>query len=171
MAIVSMEEDNFDFVDKIVDSGMDDVYSFNHNEIELPKTFIDKYSNHLKKKFNVSTSSVVVNKTDDRVIQELKDMGEQVVTVDRKIYADIINKTLQYSQEKYNKASTIVSSRSRIDDAWSYYRSSAYKTMLDWYRKYKAQLSSEADEEFKTILEDNEPYLFELIEKDILSDL
>ena len=171
MAIVSMEEDNFDFVDKIVDSGTDDIYSFNHKEIDLPKTFIDKYSNHLKKKFNVSNSSVVVNKTDDRVIQELKDMGEQVVTVNRKIYADIINETSQYSQEKYEKASTIVSSRSRVDDAWSYYKNSTYKTMLDWYMKYKSQLSSEAEEEFKVILEDNEPYLFELIEKDILSDL
>lgn len=170
MAIVHMEEDNFDFVDSIVDSGKEDIYAFNHKEIEFPKTFVDKYSDHLKKKFGVADTSVVVNKTDEKVIKELEDMGEEVVTVDRKIYADIINETSEYSNDKYQQASKTVSSRSKVDDAWIYFRNSTYSDLLDWLKKYESLLSEEAIEEYKSIMEYNEPYLFELIRDEVLGD-
>lgn len=170
MAIVFMEDDNFDFVDKIVDSGMEDTYSLNHNEIDLPKNFVDKYSDHLKKKFDVKESSVVVNKTDEKVIQELEDMGEDIVKVNRKLFADIINETSEYSKSKYKEASDVVSSRSKIDDAWIYFKNSTYNSLLNWLRKYESLLSEEAIEEYKRIMEDNEPYLFELIRDKVFGD-
>lgn len=170
MAIIYMENDDFDFVDSIIDSGKEDTYSLNHKEIDLPKNFVDKYSDHLKKKFDVKDSSVVVNKTDEKVIQELEDMGEDIVKVDRKLFADIINETSEYSKSKYKEASEVVSSRSKLDDAWIYFRSSTYSDLLSWLRKYESLLSEEAVEEYKRIMEDNEPYLFELIRDKVLGD-
>lgn len=170
MAIIYMENDDFDFVDSIIDSGKEDTYSLNHKEIDLPKNFVDRYSDHLKKKFDVKDSSVVVNKTDEKVIQELEGMGEDIVKVDRKLFADIINETSEYSKSKYKEASDVVSSRSKIDDAWIYFRSSTYSDLLSWLRKYESLLSEEAVEEYKRIMEDNEPYLFELIRDKVLGD-
>lgn len=170
MAIISMENDDFDFVDKVVESGKEDADSFVRDDIEVSESFIEKYSNHLQKRFNVNDKSVVATKSDEKVIKELERMGESVVTVDRKVYANVINKTSEYSHSMYEKAFDRVSSRSRYDDAWSYYDDSSYKKLKNWFDSYGESLSQSAKIALLEVLENMEPYLFYLIKDEIWSD-
>lgn len=167
MAIISMESDDFDFVDKVVESGKEDADSFVQDDIEVPESFIEKYSDHLQKRFNVNEKSVVATKSDEKVIKELERMGESVVTVDRKVYANVINKTSEYSHSMYEKASDRVSSRSRYDDAWSSYDDSEYKKLKEWFNSYGESLSQSAKIALLEVLESMEPYLFYLIRDEV----
>ena len=168
LAISHMEQYDFDVVDKLIENGKIDVDKIVSKSIDVPDEFTYGYSDYLKRKHDIHENDVVVNKTSDTIIEELKHAGENVVTVNKKILEDIINVTAPYSYNKVQEARDKVESRTRVDRAFERYEYSDYKKLREWLIKYKNELSTQALSDFNEILYDLEPFDFDLIKDKIV---
>lgn len=168
LAVAYMEKYDFNVVDKLIQSGGTDTDRIINKTVEVPDEFVFGYANYLKDKLNISETDVIVTDSSTKVIDELEHMGENVVKVKKKIVEDILNKTSDYSYNKLVEAQSIVSSRTKEQDAWCEYEYSNYKSIRDWMIKYKNQLSETAIRDLQDILENMEPYRFDLIRDKVM---
>lgn len=160
--------DNFSFVDEVIESkGKDSEYIIDQN-ISFSSEFTEKYAQHLKERFEIKETDIVVNENSKELITELQRKPDaEIKTVKYKVYADIINSTLDYSSNVIEQVEEERNKRSKIDEAWNEYKYSDYKGFKDWFDNYNKQLSEESSNEFKEILENIEPYGFHLIKEEV----
>ncbi len=168
LAVAYMEKYDFNIVDKLIQSGGTDTDRIINKTVEVPDEFVYGYANYLKDKLSIKESDVVVTESSSKIIEELERQGENVIKVKKKIVEDIINKASDYSYNKLAEAESIVSSRTKEEEAWYDYKYSTYKSVRDWMIKYKTLLSDEAISELEDILSNIEPYRFELIREKVI---
>lgn len=168
LAVAYMEKYDFSIVDNLIQSGGSDTDRIINRSVEVPDEFVYGYANYLKDKLDIKEKDVIVSDSSSKVIAELEHMGENVVKVKKKIIEDILNKTSDYSYNKLTEAESIVSSRTREEDAWTEYEYSDYKKLRDWMNTYKELLSEQALDDLTYILEGMEPYRFDLIRASIM---
>lgn len=160
--------DNFAFVDEVVEGkGKDSEYILDQN-ISFTSEFKQKYAEHLKEKFDIKETDIVINENSKELIQELQRKPDaEVKIVKYKFYSDIINETLDYSSSVIEQAEVERKARSKIEDAWYEYECSNYKAFKEWFDKYKIELSEEAQSGFQDVIEKIEPDGFNLIEAEV----
>lgn len=166
-SLASMKDFDFKLIDDLVISGGDDAKYIIGEDIEFSDEFTYGYSDFLKEKYKIEADSVVTTKSNTDVIDELKHQGEKVITVDKKVQANIINKVSDYSANRLSEVSDKIKKRSNLDCAWDEYNRSSYKLLKGWYKDYCHDLPIKAKETFDEILTDLEPYNFNLIRKNI----
>ena len=170
LAIAYMEEYDFSIVDSLIQSGGSDTDKIIDRTVSVPDDFVCGYAEYLKDKLSIKEKDVVVADSSTKIIEELEHMGENVVKVKKKIVEDIINKTSTYSHDKLEEAEKTVTSRTREEEAWDDYNYSTYRHLKEWLDKYKGSLSSQAIEDLKEIMEDIEPYRFDLIRDKVMKE-
>lgn len=160
--------DNFAFVDEVIESkGKDSEYIIDQN-ISFTSEFKEKYAKHLKDKFDIKDTDIVINESSKELITELqRKPNAEVKTVKYKFYADIINETLDYSSSVIEQAKEEKDKRDELENAWYEYKYSDYKDFKEWFDKYNNQLDSQAKDEFKEVIECIEPCNFDLIKNDV----
>lgn len=157
--------DNFAFVDEAIESNGKDCEYIKEQDVSFSDDFKEKYAEHLKQRFNIKENDIVVSENSKELITELQRKSDsEIKTVKYKVYADIINETLEYSSNEIEKAEEEKQNRDKIDDAWYEYNYSDYKLFKEWFDKYVKQLDDNATEEFKEIMGNLEPAGFYLIE-------
>lgn len=160
--------DNFAFVDEVIEGkGRDSEYIIDQN-ISFTSEFKEKYAEHLKQRFDIKDTDIVVNENSRDLITELeRKPNAEVKTVKYKVYADIINETLSYSSSVIEKAKEEKEKRDELEDARYEYEYSDYKVFKEWFDEYKCELSNRAQEDFKNIIERLNFDGIELIEDEI----
>lgn len=172
LAVVYMENPDFEMVDNLIDSTSDDAHYLRNRNIDLPQDYVENYAQHLRERFGVDDKTIVVNCENKTVIEELKkkqkiDESIKFVETPRAIYADILNRTSSYSSTYLNDLHNEISHRSEIEKAWDNYECSDYKNFKEWFDVNKDSLSSQAQNDFKDILSNIEPNDFYLIEDEV----
>lgn len=160
--------DNFAFVDEVIEGkGRDSEYIIDQN-ISFTSEFKEKYAEHLKQRFDIKDTDIVVNENSKDLITELeRKPNAEIKTVKYKVYADIINETLSYSSSVIEKAKEEKEKRDELEDARYEYEYSDYKVFKEWFDEYKCELSNRAQEDFKNIIERLNFDGIELIEEEI----
>ena len=172
LAVVYMENPDFEMVDNLIDSTSDDAHYLRNRNIDLPQDYVENYAQHLRERFGVDDKTIIVNCENKTVIEELKkkqkiDESIKFVETPRAIYADILNRTSSYSSTYLNDLHNEISHRSEIEKAWDNYECSVYKNFKEWFDVNKDSLNTQAQNDFKDILSNIEPNDFYLIEDEV----
>lgn len=172
LAVVYMEDRDFNMVDNLIDGVSDDAYYLRNRNIDLPKDYVEEYSAHLRERFSIDDNTIVVNKDSKEVIEELRkrqktDETIKFVETPRSVYADVLNRTSSYSSNYLNNLHNEMSHRSEIEEAWDDYDCSDYKNFKEWYDEYKENISEQMTEDFLSVLENIEPANFDLIKDEV----
>lgn len=179
LALTTMESYNFDLIDDLISRGGDDADYIIDDDIDLNDDFVYGYSDYLSSKYKIGDHDIVTTNTDSKVIDELQHNGENVILVEKRVQADIVNRTNSYSSSKLIETKNIIKNRSNIDEAWNNYNYSAYKELREWYLNlFKEDPSNDvlvqrlldSKEEFFNILNKIEPHKFDYI-RDRFNDL
>lgn len=162
LALLYMQDYDFDLIDDLIMSGGYDANYIINDNVTLPDDFTYGYSDYLKNKYKISDKSVITTKTDDKVIEELERLGEDVVKVDKKVQADVINSTNTYSFSKLAEVKNTIRNRDKVDEAWNEYEWSDYKNLRDWYNSIEKDNPS--DEELARRFREGKEAFFEILE-------
>lgn len=160
--------DNFSFVDEVIENGGKDSEYIKDQNISFTDEFREKYAEHLKERFEIKETDIVINENSKELITELERKSEfEVKTVKYKVYADIINSTLENSSNVIQKIEQEKENRNKVDEAWNDYEYSDYKDFKEWFDKYNNQFNDQAKEDFKEIISCIEPCGFSLIKDEV----
>ncbi len=160
--------DNFAFVDEVIDGkGRDGEYIKDEN-VEFDDEFKEKYAKHLMERFDIKEDDIVVNKNSSDLMEYVgRKTDKEIKEVPKKVYADILNSQLTYSSSVIEEVKQEKDSRDKIDNAWYEYEYSTYKSLKEWFDKYKTNLLEQSKEEFCEIIKELEPNDFDLIKDEI----
>lgn len=172
LSIVYMENPDYNMVDGLIENGRgEDAEYIKDRYVSMPENFVDEYAKHLKSRFNIDDNTVVVQKTEEKLLDEIakkqKTEDIKLVIMPNKTFADVINRRSSYSSNFLNDLHNEMSHRSEIDNAWDNYNCSDYKDFKEWFDKYGNCLDNDATDKFNDILSNIEPTDFYLIKDEV----